>query len=188
MCLSNFRFVVFAFILLGDSLSAAPRQLSESYVELRNMALAPSGSPEPQSDGPVLSLLMDMAGRESIATLVAAADGSASLYLSDSAAIIEAGEYRQVRAQSLSLLRNAAAFTGELVPTKVYPLPRPEYIRFYFVTPSAVLTSEILEDDLRGGNHRLSSLYKEALRLAAYIRGAEQYRRARRNATSGQRR
>jgi hypothetical protein len=134
----------------------------EVYLGLRNMMLQSSrvkfgiapGSKPTQPYG----VLMDWGVETGSATVVAIADGTASVYLSSGGGFLGGG-------QSHESIRGAAKRTVELAdevqplmqPTTTYPLPKRGQVIFYVLTDSGVFTAGASEDDLRG--HR-SPLFK----------------------------
>jgi hypothetical protein len=133
---------------------------------------------------PVLAVLIETGYPEAVATLVAVADGSSSLYFSNGGGIIGAGEYKQVHNSSLALVKVAAKNQDKLSLTKIYPVPKSGYTRFYLVTTSGVFTEEVLEDDLGNERHPLSSLFLQGHELISYIRAADEHRSAEQGASA----
>ncbi len=158
---------------------ASEYQTTEIYDGLRAqvLSLKPdqlglNGSEKQQ----VLALLMETGYPEAVATLVAVADGSASLYFSNGGGIIGAGEHEEARQESLRLIALSQEHLKELAKTECYPLPRLGFTRFYAVTSNAVYSLEALEEDLGYGRHRLSRVFHQGHRLISAIRVIEEWR------------
>ena len=127
------------------------------YFGLRNLILQGSrakfgigpGSKPTQPFG----VLMDWGVPAGSATVVAMADGTASVYLSSGGGFIGGG-------QSHESLRSAAKKTVEVANdvqplmhlTTTYPLAQRGQVNFYVLTDTGVFTASASEDDLR--NHR----------------------------------
>jgi hypothetical protein len=140
------------------------RDLREQVLKLRYEKSEPAHA----SSGPV-AILMETGYPEAVATLVAAMDGTTSLYFSNGGGIIGAGDHEQVRAATASFLQFARGFAAEMTPTDSYPLPRKRAVRFYVVNTNAVLTAEANEDDLGNMRHPLSPLFHKGHEVIAAI-------------------
>jgi len=165
-------------ILLGNSVTAAfdNNEQAEIYRDLRGQALSLNTETIKSRDG-VLALLMETGYNDAAATILAAADGSVSLYLSNGGGVIGAGEYEQVREIVFETLSEVGNFTDELERTATYPLPEFGRVRFYLVTDHGVYTAEASKDSLGNGKHKLSPLFNQVQKLIAYMRAAEEHRR-----------
>lgn len=127
---------------------------------------------------PILCVLMETGYPEAVATLVAVADGSASLYFSNGGGIIGAGEHPQGREASLKLVQSAEKYLSFSKPDKKYPLPKNGNTRFYFVTQKGVMAIEVKEDDLGNNRHKLSPLFHQAHELIYVIQMIEEQKKA----------
>ena len=96
---------------------------SEAIAALRARLL--HGSAAELSIEPVESVwgvLMETGYREAAATLVALADGTASLYFSSGGGIIGGGPHASVNAAARRVVALAAGHRSELAPTSEFPL------------------------------------------------------------------
>jgi hypothetical protein len=160
---------------------AADYQVAEAYSGLRNMVL----STKPESIGLKLTepselwgVVMETGYPESVASLVALADGTVSLYFSNGGDIIGLGSQEGPQRVAQSFLASSRQLTKQMQPTKIYPLPKPSYTRFYLLTASEVLTAETKEDDLGYNRHSLSPLFHKGHELISEIRAVDQKLRA----------
>src|SRR5262249_10888815 len=96
---------------------------------------------------------------EAVATLVAVADGTTSLYFSTGGGVIGAGEHEAVADPSRRWLLAAQEFLPTLSPTLEPPLPEPGLTRFVAVTPGGLLDAGAPEAELGGGEPPLSPLF-----------------------------
>ena len=150
---------------------------ADIYKELRRQALGlDSGSLQPRNR--VMALLMETGYDEAAVTVLAAADGSASMYFSNGGGLIGAGEYEQVREVVFETLSEVQKHEALLSQTDAYPLPAPGRTRFYVVTDQGVLTAEASEDLLGNEKHELSPLFHQVHKLIAYMRAAEEHRQS----------
>jgi hypothetical protein len=79
---------------------------------------------------------------EAAVTLVAVADGAASLYFSNGGGMIGAGEHANVRPASLGLIKMAEGFLPQMKKVEKFPVPKPGMTCFYVVTPKGVFPSK----------------------------------------------
>ena len=135
----------FSFIagLFSPNASAADYKVTEAYSGLRNMVL----STKPDSIGvklkdtnEVWGVVMETGYPEAVASLVALADGTVSLYFSNGGGIIGLGPRAGPHRAAQSLLAASQQFSIQTQPIKSYPLPRPSFTRFYLLTGNGVLT------------------------------------------------
>ena len=169
-------FIMAVFITAGIAMAGDYEQ-TEAYQQLRNLALSLT-SDQLQTDSPVLAVIMETGYPQAVATLVAVADGSSSLYFSNGGGIIGGGEYRQINDSSVALVKIAAKNQKKFFLTKTYPLPQTGYTRFYIVTDSGVFTDEVLEDDLGNEKHALSPVFFQGHELISYIMALDEHRRS----------
>ncbi len=174
--------------LFLPSVSATDYQVAEVYSGLRNMVL----STKPDSIGvqlkdtnQVWGVVMETGYSKAVASLVALADGTVSLYFSNGGGIIGLGPHAGPHRAAQSLLAASQQFATQTQPTKSYPLPRPSYIRFYLLTGNGALTAEVKEDDLGNNRHPLSPLFYKGQELISAIRVVDQQRRAEQGAPEG---
>lgn len=143
---------------------------AEIYDSMRNQVL--NLTPNKLGDfgnGPVLCVLMETGYPEAAATLVAVADGSASIYFSNGGGIIGVGEHPQGKEYSLKLVESAKDYLTFAKFDKKHCLPEPGNTKFYFVTPKGVMSVEANEDDLGNNKHKLSPLFHKAHELIYVI-------------------
>lgn len=147
-----------------DSTSQA--ETSQMYNDLRGMVL--SGR-VPDADGPSAAL-MEVGLEGGTATLVAIADGSTSLYLSNGGGVIGAGEHASVREAASAFLRSASDHIDKLEATTDQPLPAEGSVRFYVNNGGSLRTAEVEEQELTKGVHALSALYAAGQKVLTAVR------------------
>ena len=150
---------------------------ADIYKDLRSQALGLSSDSLPSRNG-ILALLMETGYDKAAVTVLAAADGSASMYFSNGGGLIGAGEYEQVRDVVFETLSEVKKYETSLSLTDAHPLPELGRTRFYVVTDQGVLTAEASEDLLGNEKHELSPLFHQVHKLIAYMRAAEEHRRS----------
>ena len=92
-------------------------------------------------------------------TVIALADGSTSLYLSNGGGVIGGHSHESVRQASQNFLRQANDSLAGLKRCEIFPIPDTAQTVFYVLTDSGMLTGGALENDLAQGTHPLSSLF-----------------------------
>jgi len=109
--------------------------------------------------GGVWGVLMETGYPEAAATLVALADGSASLYFSSGGGVVGGGPNPAVNLAARRLVELSAEHAPELSITKAFPLPDTGDVRFYVLTTHGVLGSTAHEETLHAGGHPLSDIF-----------------------------
>ena len=150
---------------------------AEVYEGLRAQALrlTPDQLGDAVSDErPVLALLMETGYPEAVATLLAVADGTTSLYFSNGGGIIGAGEHPSVAEGSRRWLDAAAEFLPALAPTTDPPPPEVGATQFVAVTREGLRADTAPEDELGAGRHKLSPLFHGGQDVITQIRLVEE--------------
>ena len=111
---------------------------------------------------------------EAVVTLVAMADGAASLYFSNGGGIIGAGEHEGPKVAARTLIAFAAHNLKGFLPTTSTPLPAPGRTRFYVLSAGGILTAEASEVDLGENRHALSPLFYSGQELITEMRRVDE--------------
>jgi len=150
-------------------LAAAARELREQAFSITasEIGISPSGA------GVIWSILMETGYPEAVATLLAAADGTTSLYFSNGGGIIGAGDHENVRAAATRFLALANENRALLTATRDHPMPGVGRVRFYARTFDGLLTGEADETDLGEERHALSPLFYAGHDVITAVREAE---------------
>ena len=103
--------------------------------------------------------MMDWNTGNGLATVVAVADGTASIYLSSGGGSIGGGQsHPEIREAALKAVSLAAEFQPRMQPAAIYPLPEPGGVIFYAVTDAGVYSSSGTAEELAAQRHPLSRL------------------------------
>jgi hypothetical protein len=156
--------------------------VAENYAVLRDAVFsmkrdAPGVVAAANPDG-VWGVMMETGYPGVVATLVAVADGSVSMYFSNGGGIIGLGAQPGPQRASRALLEFAPQFRNAFEATTKYPLPREGHVRFYLLTHDAALTAEAKEEELGGGTHALSPLFFKAHELITEVRLVDEKRQS----------
>ena len=148
----------------------------ETMRGLREQALTRSASQLGLSPLPdrahVFGILMETGYAEGVASLVALAEGSTSLYFSNGGGIIGAGEHASVRRALPPFFAAAEAHLTSFTPATSTPLPDQGRVRFYLRTFEGTLTAEADEQDLGHMKHDLSPVFHAGHAVIAAMRQA----------------
>jgi hypothetical protein len=90
----------------------------------------------------VWGVLMERGYAKGVATVVALADGTASLYISAGGAVTGGKAYGPARVAAMRLCDQAADGLGDLLPAHEFPAPAKGRVRFYVLTDGGVRTAE----------------------------------------------
>ncbi|HET6943294.1 MAG TPA: hypothetical protein VFH89_14130 [Sphingomicrobium sp.] len=107
-------------------------------------------------------VVMDMRSQRGVTTILAFANGDASLLHDKGSGIIGRSSHVHVVVQAKRLVARAAEHASSLSPTTSFPLPRAGSVRFYVLTADGILTSEAPTQDVRSGASSLSPLIEVA--------------------------
>jgi len=148
-------------------------QVADVYLDLRRGVLeldpAKVGLSRETGCREVWGLLMETGYPNAVVTLMAAADGTVSLYYSTGGGTLGLGELPGPRQAAEALLKAAPEFAAACEPTTEYPLPGVGNTRFYLLTFDGVRTVEAKEEDFGYNRHPLSPLFHLAYQLLAEI-------------------
>ena len=146
------------------------------YADLRKQALSMSATEAgvTMADDQVWGVLMDLPISEATATVVAFADGSASIYLSSGGGFIGGGQQAGIKRAAEAFVDAGRDVTKYFTPTADYPLPAAGQVRFYLRTGAHVATALADERELESGRHRLSALFAAGQDVIASYREANE--------------
>ena len=161
----------------GNPLSLSPTRVNSgnAYAGLRSMVLEGTRANfglEPGS-GPTqpFAVVTDWGGADGTNTIIAVADGSASVYPSSGAASIGGGQsHESIRKAALTTVATAGTIQPLMHTTTQYPLPSRGQVSFYLVTDSGVFTAAASEEDLNGNRSPFSPLAAAAQNIVAEYR------------------
>ena len=120
----------------------------------------------------VWAAFMEMSVSDSVASLLASAEGTSSLYFGTGGGIIGAGKHPQVRAANRKFLAALDAALDSLPPVTDFALPDPGRIAFAVMTYEGRRGADVSEDELKTGTHPLSASFMAGHELIAYMRAA----------------
>jgi hypothetical protein len=130
---------------------------TEVTAELRKRALA---ALEEQRDGDTLGgIVVDWGFPEATASIVALADGTASLYLSSGGGVIGGGGRAAVRDAADALRALAQRMAGAIAEPDDSGVPAPGSFRFHIVTGAGARSATATVEELGRGAHPLSPLF-----------------------------
>jgi hypothetical protein len=176
-------FIMAAFLSLLGRLFGGddkpPYEVADVYSGLRGQILKLSDKDISQLKGkPVWAVLVEMGRPNAAVTVLAVADGTASLYFSNGGGMIGLGEHANVRPKSLKLVELATTEVKKMKKVEAFPLPNPGEVRFYVVTPDGVLSASTTEAKLEDRSHEFHSLFSQTHELITEMRIADQKRQA----------
>ena len=160
--------------LFGDG--KPPYQIADIYSDMRKQVLTLNEKTIPELKGKTIwAVLMETGFPEAAFSLVATADGAASLYFTNGGGMIGAGEHKNVRTQSLKLVKMAEQYLKHMKVVKNFPIVKPGNTTFYVVTPKGVFTYTAKENDLgEKKDKKLSPLFHQGHKLITQMRIAKE--------------
>jgi hypothetical protein len=107
----------------------------------------------------VHAVLMDWHVSSGTATVLASADGTASIYLSSGGGHLGGGQgHPEIREAALHAVRLATSLLPHFQPTETFDLPGREDVAFYLITGEGVHSAVIREEKLKNGTAALTAL------------------------------
>ena len=153
-----------------------PRASSANvYAGLRNMVLdgtrANFGLGPGASPTQPFAVVADWGFAQGATTIVAIADGSASVYLTGGSGFIGGGQaHESIRNAAQKMVELAGAVQPQMHSTRQYPLAQPGQVTFYAVTDAGVFGASVSQDDLAGSRSPFSALAAAAQSILAEYR------------------
>jgi hypothetical protein len=127
------------------------------YPKMREHAL--QIQPPSREPGSVGAILMDWHVGNGTASVLAAFDGTASVYLSSGDGFIGGGQsYPEVREAALRAVRIASGLMAQFEKTDGFDLPARDNVAFFVTTNDGVHKAEASEAELRSGTSSLTAL------------------------------
>lgn len=137
----------------------------------QNLGIEP-GSTEPYG------LLMEMGIQAEVVTLVCFADGDASLYYKTGGGMTGGISHENVRNHAKELVVLARKAVPKMIKTTDFPLPGPDKVRFYILTPQGVFTTETNRQVLSNPQNDLARLFASGQEVVAQMRQVKEERNA----------
>ena len=107
---------------------------------------------------------------EAVATVVALADSTASIYFSNGGGLLGSGFQNDPGKAALSLVEHAPPFIVACRWVQTYPSPIQGNTRFYLLADGQVFSTEATEDDFGNNRQPLSPLFHLAQNLIGEMR------------------
>ncbi len=138
-----------------------------------NFGLGPGSNPTQP-----FAVVADWGSAQGATTIVAIADGSASVYLSGGGGFIGGGQsHESIRNAALRTVELAGAAQPEMQSVKQYPAAHAGEVTFYAVTDAGVFGATASQDDLAGGRSPFSEVAAATQGILAEYRRLPQERR-----------
>ena len=154
----------------------------DAYMRLRYQALttvaARLGLPGELKPNDPYGVVMEMGIPKSVVTLAAFADGDARLYYKTGGGMVGGISHEKVRRASQELVALSRKALGRMAKATEYPLPEPDRVRFYVLTPRGVFTTEADRQRLGETASDLSALFRSGQEVVTQMREAQETREA----------
>ncbi|MDO8472798.1 MAG: tetratricopeptide repeat protein [Dehalococcoidia bacterium] len=145
-----------------------------SFMQLRNSILATTGDAagfQPTAENPnVWGVLVETGFPDTVATVYVVTDGSANLYLGNGHGVAGSADNPQLAALAKDLISECELWSRGMTGVTIFPLPANGRVRFYIQTFTGVLTAEAGEEELAGGRHSLSPLFRRTQEILTHLR------------------
>ena len=154
----------------------------DAYMRLRYQALttiaARLGLPGELKPNDPYGVIMEMGIPKSVVTLAAFADGDARLYYKTGGGMVGGISHQTVRQAAQEFVGLSRKVLGRMTKTTEYPLPEPDRVRFYVLTPRGVFTTETDRQRLGETASDLSTLFRSGQEVVTQMRQVQETREA----------
>jgi hypothetical protein len=164
-----------------DRLTAKPAESPETvYMNLRDQALETSPGrfaalPDRQPEDPY-GAVMELGIPNSVVTLACFADGDAGLYYKTGGGMKGGIGHEAVRKVAKEFVALAKQALPKMERTTSQPLPDPDRVRFYVLTPQGIFTTETDRETLGESQGELSVLFYAGQEVVTQMRQVQEQR------------
>jgi Tfp pilus assembly protein FimT len=144
------------------------------YLDLRKLFLTTSreavGISVPVNANEPWAVAMDWNSGDWIATIAAASDGTASVYLSNGGGFIGGQRVPVINAAAKNCVQKAATAMPHMLPTEEFPLPAPGEVNLYVLTDSGVRLGKGTATEFASGQSKFAELANSAQEILTQFR------------------
>jgi hypothetical protein len=154
----------------------------EVYAGLRKEALETSpmsvGMAGQTQDDEPYGMLMEMSIANSVVTLACFGSGDASVFYQTGGGMVGGVSHEPVRKAAKEFVAQAHKAMPRMKKTADYPLPGPDSVRFYALTPKGIFTTETSRQSLSESQNALSALFYSGQEVVSQMRQVQEERRS----------
>jgi hypothetical protein len=121
---------------------------------------------------------MEMSIASSVVTLACFGSGDASVFYQTGGGMVGGISHEPVRKAAKEFVAQAQKALPRMKKTTEYPLPSPDSVRFYVLTPKGVFTTETSRQALSDSQNALSTLFYSGQEVVSQMRQVQEDRRA----------
>jgi hypothetical protein len=118
--------------------------------------------------------MMEMGIPNSVVTLACFADGDAGIYYKTGGGMKGGGSHENVRRAAKQFIALSQRALPRMIKTDTHPLPEPEKVRFYVLTPKGTFTTEANRQALGGSENELSALFYSGQDVVGQMRQVQE--------------
>lgn len=150
-----------------------------AYMKLRRQALEmDAGRFGGSAEDPPFGALMEMGISNSVVTLACFADGDAGVYYRSGGGMIGGGAHESVRKAAKEFVSLAQTALPKMIAATSQPLPGPDRVRFYVLTPRGTFTTETDRQALGQPQSELSALFYSGQGVVTQMRQVQEQKSA----------
>ena len=153
--------------------------------KILNTAASEAGIEQSVEVPNVWGLVVDWPVNDQIATVVALADGHASLYTTSSFGVLGGSGHERVRDAARRVVAAAGERIAETTPADAFPYPGDGQVFFYFLTFEGVRAATADAEGIEDGSDRLTSLFGLTQEVLTELRLVQEGGRAESTSTGG---
>ncbi len=150
---------------------------AQNYKDLRGEALNPNlwrklGFAATPMNPHVWGALMEIGTPQNVVTLVCLLDGTVSLYFGNGGGITGGGKHEAIRMKAEEFIQSTETFLKKFNPTKNFPVPDVDRVRFYALTYDGILTAQD-NKNMADEKHPFFPLFRSGHEVIAAVRAYE---------------
>jgi hypothetical protein len=161
-----------------SAVAKVERSPEDVYMSMREAALRKNPQelflPDGLKPDEPYGALMEMGIPNSVVTLACFADGDAGIYYKTGGGMKGGGSHETVRRAAKQFIALSHKALPKMVKTDTHPLPEPEKIRFYVLTPKGTFTTEAHRQALGGSENELSALFYSGQDVVGQMRQVQE--------------
>ena len=151
-------------------------EIAENFKLLREQALKSNwrklGLAPTEKNPNVWGVIMEIGYPGTVVTLVCINNGTVNIYFGNGGGITGGGEYEAIRMKAEEFIHTAEVLFKKLNPTKKYPLPDVDRVRFYILTFKGIFTAQD-NRNIAKEDHELFPLLHSGHQVIAALRAVD---------------
>jgi hypothetical protein len=160
--------------IFGKSQSEPANAYESLRIQVLTGSRAALGIAPPPNESQPWGVVMDWRMTTGSVTVVALADGNASVYLSRGGGSIGGQSHESIRNAARNAIAAAAEVRAKMLRVETFPQPDPEQVSLYVLTDAGIFGESASVEEIIAGRHSLSKLGNAMQEIITQYRLIEQ--------------